>query len=139
MRLLAFTTPEAPRFTWVGTLQIVALGAVWGLLTGPLILVAAGRLRSGRAVGPTFGLFVFVLAAVPFALYSGFGGRLVAPALFLWLGAVTFPALFIVHGMAVSAMHRRGSLPEPADVRARAGPYRRRPSSTSGTSGERGG
>lgn len=107
MRLLAFTTPEAPRFTWLGTVQILALGAAWGLLTGPLILGAMARLGRSALVGPVFGLTVFVLAAIPFALYSGFGGRLVAPALFLWLGGLTFPVLFVLHGMAVAGLHRR--------------------------------
>lgn len=106
MRALAFTTPEDPRFTLVGTLQIIALAAVWGAVTGPLILAMSFRIRGASFVGPVFGLVVFVLAAVPFILYSGFGGRVVARAIFLGLGAISFPLLFVLHGMAVSTLCR---------------------------------
>jgi len=111
MRLLAFTTPEDPRFTWLGTLQIIALGAAWGVLTGPLILVMRSRLRRAQLIGPVFGLSVFALAAVPFVLLSGFGGQIVAPPSFLWLSALTFPALFVLHGVAVNCWSRRRDLP----------------------------
>jgi hypothetical protein len=105
MRLLAFATPEAPRFTWIGTVQIVVLGAGWGLVTGPLLGVTRARIRSAALVGPAFGLVVFGLAAVPFFLYSGFAaGPIVAPTLFLWLGALTFPLLFVAHGVVVRAL-----------------------------------
>lgn len=104
MRLLAFTTPENPRFTWFGTVQIIVLGAAWGLLTGPLILVVRSRLGRARLIALVFGLSVFVPAAVPFLLFSGFSGPIVAPASFLWFSAFTLPALFVLHGMAVHTL-----------------------------------
>lgn len=107
MRLLAFTTPEDPRFTLLGTLQIIGLGAVWGMVTGPLVLLARARLDNECVTGSVFGLVVFVLAAVPFAFFSGFTGRIVAPPLFLWLGAITFPLLFVLHGVTVNSLVSR--------------------------------
>lgn len=107
MRLLAFTTPEDPRFTWIGTFEILGLGASWGALTGPLILPLRRRSLPAWTVGPTFGLIVFVAAAIPFALYSGFGGTLVAPDLLLWLGGLAFPILFLLHGIAVDRVISR--------------------------------
>lgn len=107
MRLLAFTTPEAPRFTWYGSLQVVASGAVWGALTGPLLLALRAR-RSARLVqGALFGLLVLALAIPPFFAFSGFRGTLVAPASFLWLSSVTFPALFALHGILVRLLYTR--------------------------------
>ena len=106
MRLLAFATPEDPRFTWYGTLQIIGLGALWGLLTGPLILVAPSRLRDSGLGAVVFGLVLFGLAAGLFLVYSGFSGSLEAPPLFLWLGALSFPALFVAWG-AVFFVFRR--------------------------------
>lgn len=104
MRILAFTTPEDPRFTWFGTVQIVSVAAAWGLLTGPLIALASANLRSSVLAGSVYGLVVFLLAAVPFFLYSGFGGTLVAPSTFLWLGAITFPLLFATYGIVVTML-----------------------------------
>ncbi len=106
MRLLAVVTPEDPHFTWSGTLEVLAIGAAWGLLTGPLILVLGTRLRRPHLIGPVFGLVAFGLALVPFLLFSGFGGPIVAPPALLWLGALTFPALFVLHGMAAQALGR---------------------------------
>lgn len=106
MRLLAFTTPEDPRFSWAGTLQIIALGGVWGTLTGPLVLLTRPRLENWFA-GALFGLLVLLPAAVVFAIFSGFTGEIVAPASFLWLGAHTFPTLFMLHGLAVSSLVSR--------------------------------
>jgi len=109
MRVLAFTTPEDPRFTLLGTLEIIGLGAAWGLITGPLLLPTRARVGR-RAAGIVCGLIAFVLAAVPFALYSGFRGGLVAPRLFLWLSALAFPALFVLHGVAVDWLVDRWAL-----------------------------
>ena len=106
MRLLAFITPEAPRFTWYGTLQIIGLGAVWGMLTGPLILATPPRMRESRLGAVAFSLVLFVVAAIPFLLYSGFSGSLAAPAAFLWLGALGFPALFAAWGLVFFALRR---------------------------------
>ncbi len=106
MRLLAFATPEDPRFTWYGTLQIIVLGALWGLLTGPLILAAPSRLRESQLGAVVFSLVIFALAAIPFLLYSGFIGSLVAPTSFLWLGALSFPALFVAWGAVFFVLRR---------------------------------
>lgn len=109
MRLLAFTTPEAPRFTWLGSVQVLAAGAVWGALTGPLLLLFRS-LKTGRSVqGTLLGLLVLAVALPPFFILSGFRGTLVAPASFLWLSSITFPALFALHGVLARRLYSRWS------------------------------
>lgn len=105
MRLLAFTTPELPRFSWFGSFEVVAAGAVWGIATSPILVFLERRLR--RRSGPVFGLIVLAIAVPPFLVLSGFRGSLEAPALFLWLSAVSFPILFVAHGWLVSHLWRR--------------------------------
>ena len=107
MRALASFTPEDPRYTWIGTLQIVGMGAAWGFSTGPLILMTKRTLQKAWLIGPVFGLLVFVLAAIPFMIFSGFSGEIVAPSKFLWLSAVSFPVLFALHGLLVNKLHSR--------------------------------
>lgn len=104
MRLAAFTTPEAPRFSWPGTLQIAGSGAVWGLVTAPLLLIFRAMGLSRRVRGALFGLAVLALAIPPFLTFSGFTGTLVAPASFFWLGAIAFPILFALHGIFVEGL-----------------------------------
>lgn len=107
MRLLAFSTPEMPRFSWAGSLQVVAAGAVWGLLTGPLLLPFRAPKAPRALSGALFGLLVVALAAPPFLALSGFQGELHAPAPFLWLSAVTFPILFALHGILARFLYLR--------------------------------
>ena len=102
MRLLAFTTPESPRFSWLGLVQILGAGVAWGMLTAPLIIPIGRRPRLRRAlVGPIFGALVLALAVPPFFLLSGFDDQIVAPPLFLWLSGLAFPVLFMFHGVVV--------------------------------------
>ncbi len=117
MRVLALTTPEPPRFTLEGSLQVLAVGAVWGAVTAPLLLVAEGRFpRLGRSKGPLLGLAVLVLAAAALLLIEG-AGEIVAPRSFIVLSSLLFPALFVVHGVAVEKLWRlwtsRGPVPTP--------------------------
>jgi hypothetical protein len=96
MRILAYTTPAAPRFTIAGTLQVIALGAIWGGLTAPVWqLLSSLPSRWIRVV--TYGSVALGLAGLALALLATFGGRVVAPLGFLVLGAVLFPLLFLAH------------------------------------------
>lgn len=107
MRMLAFTTPEEPRFSWLGSSQVMGAGAAWGLVTGPiLMLLRPMRWRRGIE-GPAFGLIVLALACPPFLVLSGFRGSIVAPASFLWLSSVAFPGLFALHGVLVRRLSSR--------------------------------
>lgn len=108
MRAVAFTEPAPPRFTWLGTLQVLAAGAVWGALTGPLLL-AFDRIR-GRLhwfTGLVFGAMVLGLAVVAVGLVVGFTSQIVAPAMFIVLSVVLFLTLFLAHGLVVDLLVRR--------------------------------
>ncbi|MDH3380154.1 MAG: hypothetical protein OEQ39_24800, partial [Gammaproteobacteria bacterium] len=108
MRLLAFITPESPRITFIGTVQIIGAGAAWGGVTAPLLMaLARWRPRFGCAFGSLFGLVVMLLALGFFVLFSGFDGRIVAPPLFIVGTVVLFPLLFIVHGLVLDAITRQ--------------------------------
>ena len=108
MRLLAFITPELPRFTLIGTVQIIVAGAAWGGVTAPLLMaLARWRPRFGRAFGSLVGLAVMTLALILFVLFSGFDGRIVAPPLFIVGAVVLFPLLFMVHGHVLEAITRQ--------------------------------
>ena len=48
MRIVAYTTPEADKLTLGGTLEVVATGAAWGALTGPMMLLLHGPVARGR-------------------------------------------------------------------------------------------
>lgn len=105
MRGLAYVTPEAPRFTLAGTLQVIGAGAVWGAVTAPLLRIPAGSLSvRPRVAGALHGVIVLVLAVLLFLAVTGGGGRIVAPVSFVVLSAVLFPLLFIVHGMVVALL-----------------------------------
>lgn len=108
MRAVAYTEPAPPRFTWLGTLQVVAAGAVWGGLTGPVLLAFDSvRARWRWITGLAFGAVVLGLAALVVALAVGRGGQVVAPPAFIILSAVLFPILFLVHGMVVDVLVTR--------------------------------
>jgi MFS family permease len=107
MRLLAFVTPEPPRFTLGGTLQIIGAGAVWGGITAPLLMVVRKyRPRFGRAFGSLFGMVVMAPGLVLFMLFSGFDGDIVAPRLVIVGTVVLFPLLFIMHGIVLESIIR---------------------------------
>ena len=106
MRLLAFTTPESPRFTWKGTTQILILAAVWGAATSPLIRPFRKLRRFG---GPAFGLTSMFLALLGIWIAFGFNGRIVAPAVFIAGTIVLFPLLFVLYGVALYETDRSGS------------------------------
>jgi hypothetical protein len=108
MRVLTVTLEEPPRFTIVGTLEVIGAGGAWGALTGPvLLLLDRMRAHVDWAVGPTFGALVLILAFLAVGLVLGFGGRIVAPTTFILLAAILFPALFLVHGVAVEVLVTR--------------------------------
>ena len=108
MRFLAFVTPEPPRFTLGGTLQIIGAGAAWGGLTAPLLMtMARWRPRFAGVFGSLFGLVVMAPALVLFILFSGFGGGIVAPLPFIVGTIVLFPLLFILHGTILERINRR--------------------------------
>lgn len=98
MRLLAFTTPESPRFTWKGTAQILIFAAVWGMLTAPLIRPFRNFQRFG---GAAFGLTSMLLALLVIWIAFGFDGRIVAPAIFIAGTIVLFPLLFVFFGVVL--------------------------------------
>ncbi len=108
MRAVAYTEPAPPRFTWLGTLQVLGAGAAWGTVTGPVLLVFDGlRARRHWAAGPVFGAVVLGLAALVVGAVLGFGGRIVAPPAFIILSAVVFLALFLAHGVMVDLLVSR--------------------------------
>jgi hypothetical protein len=108
MRVVAYAEPAPPRFTWVGTLQVLGAGAAWGILTGPLLLAFDGfRARSYWVTGLVFGAVVLGLAALVVGLVVGFGGQIVAPPVFIILSTVFFLILFLAHGMVVEGLVRR--------------------------------
>lgn len=107
MRLLSFITPEPPRFTLSGTLQIMVAGAAWGGVTAPLLIILARwRSRVAGAFGMLFGLVVMTPALILFVQFSGFSGGIVAPPLFIAGTVVLFPLLFIVHGTILERITR---------------------------------
>ncbi len=114
MRGLAYLTPEPPRFSALGTLEVIGLGIVWGALTAPMQrLVEGDPPRSPVVVGLAHGAIVFGSALAGFLIITGGVGRIVAPTLFIVLGVVSFPLLFLAHGLVVGAMartDREGSL-----------------------------
>ena len=111
MRLLALITPEPPRFTLSGTAQIIGTGAAWGGVTAPLLMaLARWRPRFGRAFGSFYGLVVMTPALVVFVLFSGFGGTIVAPPLFIAGTVVLFPLLFILHGLVLELITRHRAM-----------------------------
>jgi hypothetical protein len=107
MRIVAYTTPEPERFTLTGTLTVLGVGAAWGALTAPLLLLARPSLRDRQWLGPAFGAVVLGLALVLPGLALLSGGRLVAPAAFIVASAILFPALFLLHGTLVVWLARR--------------------------------
>jgi hypothetical protein len=108
MRILTVTLEGPPSFTIVGTLEVIGVGGAWGALTGPLsLLLDRMRAHHAWAVGPTFGALVLILAFLAVGLVLGFGERVVAPTTFMVLAAILFPALFVVHGVAVDALVTR--------------------------------
>jgi hypothetical protein len=50
MRAIAYTEPAPPRFTGLGTLQVLGAGAAWGAVTGPALLVLDGLRRVGAGI-----------------------------------------------------------------------------------------
>lgn len=115
MRAIAYTEPAPPRFTWLGTLQVLGAGAAWGAVTGPALLVLDGlRARWHWATGLVFGAVVLGLAALFVGSVLGFGGRIVAPPAFIILSAVVFPILFLAHGVMVNLAVRRWQRPDAA-------------------------
>lgn len=108
MRAVAYADPAPTRFTWLGALQVLGAGAAWGTVTGPLLLAFDGlRDRVGRATGLVFGAVDMGLATLVVGLVAGFGGRIVAPPVFITLSAVLFPMLFLAHGVTVDILVRR--------------------------------
>jgi hypothetical protein len=105
MRALTVTLEEGPRFTWTGTLAVLGGGAAWGLLTGPLLVPIRARVGPGRSVGTALGLVSCALAGAALATISGV--EVDAPPLFLLLSAVSFPALFVLFGLAVERLAAR--------------------------------
>ncbi len=107
MRAVAYADPAPTRFTWLGALQVLGAGAVWGTVTGPLVLAFDGlRARLGGATGLAFGAVVLGSAVLAVELVAGFGGRIVAPPAFIILSAVVFPILFLAHGVMVDVLVR---------------------------------
>jgi len=110
MRVVAYTASDPLRFTLGGTLQVVALGAAWGGLTGPILLLLARLPRSRRRwTGPLFGTIVLGLAVLIVGTVLGFEGRIVAPPAFIALSAVLFPLLFVLHGITTAWLTARGA------------------------------
>jgi hypothetical protein len=70
------------------------------------VALARWQPRFGRAFGSFFGLVVLAPALVLFLLFSGFGGNIVAPPLFIVGTVVLFPLLFILHGLTLEAITR---------------------------------
>lgn len=105
MRLLAFLTPEPPRFTLGGTVQVIGVGTLWGGITAPLLMVLTRwKPLFRRAFGLLLGLVVMAPALVLFLLFSGFRGSLVAPPILIIGAMVLFPLLFIAHGYVLEAI-----------------------------------
>jgi hypothetical protein len=108
MRGLAYLTPEAPRFTATGSLEVVMLGLLWGAVTAPMLRPLARRImKRPSIVGMVHGALVFGTALVGFLIVTGGVGSIVAPASFIVLGVTMFPLLFLLHGMAVAVMSAR--------------------------------
>lgn len=108
MRVVAHAEPAPPRFTWLGTLQVLAAGTAWGAVTGPVLLAFDGLRAHWRwATGLMFGAVVLGLAALVVGSVVGLGGRIVAPPAFIILSAVVFPILFLAHGVVVDLLVRR--------------------------------
>ncbi len=109
MRALAFTLEEGPAFTIVGSLEVLALGTIWGALTAPLlVLIRRCATARTRTAGLLHGVAVLALAIVTSLLVTG-GGDIVAPRLFIVLGAILFSLLFLAHGVKVAALSARWS------------------------------
>lgn len=103
MRALTLTLVEPPRFSWRGTLLVLASGAVWGAVTGPLLLPIRAAIGSRPGAGAAFGAASLLLAGIVF-LAAGGAGDIEAPPLFLLLSGLSFPALFLVFGLAVDRL-----------------------------------
>jgi hypothetical protein len=109
MRALTVALVESPRFTWTGTLAVLGTGAAWGAITGPLLLpIRAALSRGGPVAGAVHGVASFVLAGFVFVAAGG-ASNVVAPPFFLVLSGISFPALFLLYGLAVERLaSRRG-------------------------------
>ena len=108
MRAVAYTTPEPERLTLGGTLEVLAVGAAWGVITAPLILLLQRpAMRGRRWLGPSFGVVVLAPLILVLLVASAAGGRIVAPGAFIVASAVLFPSLFLVHGAAAMWLARR--------------------------------
>jgi len=104
MRALTVALAESPRFSWTGTLTVLATGAAWGVITGPLLIpIRAALSRHGPVVGAALGATSFVLAGLVF-LAAGGASDVVAPPLFLVLSGISFPALFLLYGLATERL-----------------------------------
>jgi hypothetical protein len=113
MRAVAYTTAEPPRFSLVGTLEVMGLGMLWGAGTAPLLLLLgnAGSTRPG-ATGIIHGLLVLAVAVLVFLGFTGGGGNVVAPPLFVISSAIVFPLLFVAHGYVLIALVTRWTRPQ---------------------------
>ena len=71
------------------------------------MVLAFDGLRARWAAGLMFGTVVLGSAILAVGLVAGFGGRIVAPPVFIILSAVGFPILFLAHGVMVDVLVRR--------------------------------
>ena len=110
MRRLAYTLEEGPRFTAVGSLEVLALGLIWGGLTAPLLgVIRRQTTMPSGAAGLLHGATVLVFGIAAFLVVSGGGGGIVAPRLFIVLSAISFSLLFLIHGVVVELLAIRWS------------------------------
>jgi hypothetical protein len=99
MRLVAIAGGEAPAFTVSGSLTILTVSVLYGIL-GALVFAWIRRRLPGPPVaqGWTFGILVWVLYGLPLIIADQVDELHVAPA----LGVVLFGAIFVLAGPALS-------------------------------------
>jgi len=99
MRLVALAGGVAPGFTVPGTLTVLVVGALYGILGSLVFLGIRGRLPgSGAGKGWIFGMLAWLLYGLPFLIADQVDELRVAPA----LGLVLFGTIFVLSGPALS-------------------------------------
>lgn len=111
MRLLAFITPEPTRFALDGSVQIIGVGALWGGITAPLLMVLTRwkpLFRRGLWIAPWSGGDGSGVGFVLVVFWLQWKPR--RTSLFIIGAVVFFPLLFIAHGYVLEAITRQRGL-----------------------------
>ncbi len=99
MRLVAVAGGVAPGFTVPGTLTVIVVGALYGILGSLVFVGLRGRLPgSGVGKGWVFGMLAWLLYGLPLLIADQVDELRVAPA----LGLVLFGTIFVLSGPALS-------------------------------------